>query len=91
MHSLPQFTFDLLKFCPHAVAPGLPLEQEVILTRLSTDESKAQEIEGFRFVPPLVRRLTSREGLGYRQVRERLLCPQSLPANSLSAAYVPFA
>src|SRR5262249_9216763 len=41
MSTLPQLLLDLLEFRPHAVASGLPVDQELTLTRFSADEGKA--------------------------------------------------
>jgi hypothetical protein len=37
---------------PHAVASGFPFDQELSPTACSTDEGKAEEVEGFRFSQP---------------------------------------
>jgi hypothetical protein len=52
MPPLSQFLQDFLEFRPHAVASGLPVEQEVALERLAADEGEPQEVEGFRFAEP---------------------------------------
>ena len=52
MPPLPQFSFNLLKFYPHTVASGLPLEQEITLARFSADKGEAKQAEGFRFAEP---------------------------------------
>jgi hypothetical protein len=49
---LSQFLLDFLEFRPHAVASGLPVEQEVALEGLAADEGESQEVEGFRFTEP---------------------------------------
>src|SRR5215471_20548573 len=48
VHPLTQFLLDLLELCPHAVAPGLPVNQEATTASFAANEGKAQEIEGFR-------------------------------------------
>src|ERR1700730_3842436 len=52
MSALSQFLLDFLELRPHAVASGLPMEQEVALERLATDEGEPQEVEGFRLAEP---------------------------------------
>jgi hypothetical protein len=52
MHSLPQFAFYLLELGRHAIASGLPLEEEVPSARFTAEEREAQEVEGFRFAEP---------------------------------------
>ena len=52
MSSPSQFLLDFLEFCPHAVASGFPMKQEVALERLAADEGEPQEVEGFRFAEP---------------------------------------
>src|ERR1700689_1706391 len=47
MSSLSQFLLDFLECRPHAVASGLPVEQEVALERLAADEG-----ERFRLAEP---------------------------------------
>ena len=37
---------------PHAVASGFPFDQELSPTARSTDEGKAEKVEGFRFSQP---------------------------------------
>src|SRR5215469_6994051 len=49
VHPALQLQLDVLKFRPHAVAPGLPLKQEAPLARCSANEREPQEREGFRF------------------------------------------
>jgi len=49
MHSPSQLLLDLPKFGSHAVAPGLPMNQELTTTRFATDEHKPEEVEGLRF------------------------------------------
>jgi hypothetical protein len=36
----------------HAVAPALPVDQELAVTGLAADEGEAQEVEGLRFAEP---------------------------------------
>ena len=48
VHPLTQFLLDLLELCPHAVAPGLPFDQEATPAGCSAYEGKTQEVEGFR-------------------------------------------
>jgi len=50
--ALPQLLFDGLQLRPHAVSPGFPLEEELAPTRLATDKSEAQEVEGLRLAEP---------------------------------------
>src|SRR5262249_26868836 len=52
VHPLSQLLLDLLEFCSHSVAPGLPLKEELASTRRAADKAKSQEIEGFRFANP---------------------------------------
>src|SRR4051812_40603941 len=47
-----QLFLDLLKPHPHAVAPGLPFEQEAPLAGSAADEGEAQEGEGLRLAEP---------------------------------------
>src|SRR5882757_9051602 len=50
--ALPQLLLDGLQLRPHAVAPGFPLAEELAPTRLATDKSEAQEVEGLRLAEP---------------------------------------
>ena len=60
MHAPSQLLLDLLELRPHAVAPGLPLEQEVARAGFAADEGEAQEVEGLRFAEPaLLARLSA--------------------------------
>ena len=52
VHTPSQFPFDLLEFRCHAIAPGLPMDQERASTCRAADQSKAQEVEGLRFAKP---------------------------------------
>ena len=52
VHPLTQFPTDFLELRPHAVTPGLPMNEEVALAGFSADEGESEEIEGFRFVEP---------------------------------------
>ena len=52
MHAPSQLLLDLPKLRPHAVAPGLPLDEELALAGLAADEGEAQEVEGLRFAEP---------------------------------------
>src|SRR6478735_4056277 len=52
VHTPSQFPFDLLEFRCHAIAPGLPMDQERSSTCRAADQSKAQEVEGLRFAKP---------------------------------------
>src|SRR5215471_20906048 len=54
MHPPAQLLLDRLEFRPHAVAPGLPFDQEAAPAGCSADEGEAQEVEGFRFAEPLL-------------------------------------
>src|SRR3982751_369083 len=47
-----QLFLDLPEPRPHAVAPGLPLEQEASLAGSAADEGEAQEGEGLRLAEP---------------------------------------
>ena len=62
--ALPQLLLDGLQLRPHAVAPGFPFEEELAPTRLATDKSEAQEVEGLRLAesaPLAVRRRMAAE------------------------------
>jgi hypothetical protein len=63
VHALSQFLFDRLELCPHAVAPGLPFDQEATPAGFAADEGEAQEVEGLRLCEPAafaaVRRVAS--------------------------------
>ena len=48
----PHLLLHVLKFRSQAVAPGLPLEQEFALARLSADEREPEELERLRFTDP---------------------------------------
>src|SRR6266436_6533037 len=52
VHSPPQLRFDLFELILHAVASGLPLDEEVSAARFATDKSEAQKVEGLRFAKP---------------------------------------
>jgi hypothetical protein len=52
MSPLSQFLLDLLKFCPHSVAPRLPAKQELALFRLAADKGEPQETESLRPTKP---------------------------------------
>jgi hypothetical protein len=52
VHSPPQLPFDLLELGPHAVASGLPFDQELTLAGFTANEGEAQKIEGLRFSEP---------------------------------------
>jgi hypothetical protein len=52
VHALSQFLFDRLELCPHAVAPGLPFDQEATPAGFAADEGEAQEVEGLRLCEP---------------------------------------
>jgi hypothetical protein len=43
MHLTPQFLFDLLESCSHAVAAALPPEEELAGRRCAADEGEAEE------------------------------------------------
>jgi len=53
VHPPPQLLLDRLELRPHAVAPGLPFDQEATRARCPADEGEAQEIEGLRFAQAL--------------------------------------
>ena len=40
VHPPPQFLLDLLELCPHAVAPALPVDQELAVTGLAADKGE---------------------------------------------------
>jgi hypothetical protein len=46
MPAPPRLLLDGWQLRPHAVAPGFPFEKELAPTRLATDKSEAQEVEG---------------------------------------------
>ena len=74
MHALPQFAFDLLELGHHAIATGLPLEEEVPAARCAAEERKAQEVEGFRFAEPAP-----------LSIGRPLLMPPGVPAERVAA------
>src|ERR687897_3268949 len=47
-----QLLLDLPELGSHAVAAGLPFDQEAAPTALAADEDEAQEVEGLRFAEP---------------------------------------
>ena len=78
----PHLLLHVLKFRSQAVAPGLPLEQEFALARLSADEREPEELERLRFTDPTllaVRRRKAAEldqaGLVRMQRQRKLLQP----------------
>jgi hypothetical protein len=52
MHTPPQFLFDGLQRCPHAISSGLPFDLEFTPASFVADEDEAQEGEGLRFAKP---------------------------------------
>src|SRR5207302_10825627 len=52
VHAPSQLLADCLQLRPHAVRPGLPLDQEATLARFAADEGEAEEVEGFRLAEP---------------------------------------
>src|SRR5712691_9595621 len=52
MHAPPQLLLDLLELGPHAVAPGVPFDLELVPACLAADEGEAQEVEGLRLAEP---------------------------------------
>ena len=52
MHTPPQFLFDGLQLCPHAIPSGLPFDLEFIPASFAADEDEAQEGEGLRLAKP---------------------------------------
>jgi hypothetical protein len=52
MHTPPQFLFDGLQLCPHAIPSGLPFDLEFTPASFAADEDEAQEGEGLRFAKP---------------------------------------
>jgi hypothetical protein len=54
MQSSSQFFLRFLEHCPQAVAPALPVDQELAGAGLA-DESEAQDREGFRLAEPAPR------------------------------------
>src|SRR5271165_4588854 len=52
VHAPSQFLLDGLQLRPHAVASGLPLDEELARPRLAADEGEAQEVEGLRLAEP---------------------------------------
>ena len=48
VHSPSQFLLDVPEFRFHAVAPGLPMNEEFALATFA-DEGEPEEVEGFRF------------------------------------------
>src|SRR5580704_7197399 len=61
VHAPSQFLFDGFQFRPHAVAPGLPLDEELAPARLAADEGEAQEVEGLRLAEPALLAVRRRE------------------------------
>src|SRR5205814_6795672 len=55
VHSLSHFPLDLLELRRHAVASGLPFDDEFSPAGLTADEGETQEIEGLRFAEPTLR------------------------------------
>lgn len=65
VHSPSQFLLDPPEFCFHAVAPGLPVNQEFSLAAFAANEGEPEEVEDFRFSEPAPR------ALGRRKAAER--------------------
>src|SRR5712671_4547743 len=61
VHSPSQLLLDLLEFRFHAVAPGLPMNEEFAPATFAADEGEPEEVEGFRFAEPALRTLSRRE------------------------------
>src|SRR5436309_15189689 len=52
VHTPSHFLLDRPQLRPHAVAPGLPFEQEFTPAGFAANEGEAQEVEGLRFAEP---------------------------------------
>src|ERR1039457_42871 len=50
MHPSSQFILYPLERAPHAIAPGLPVNQEVPAARFSADQDESQEGKGLRII-----------------------------------------
>src|SRR6202048_3826447 len=63
VHAPPHLLADRLELRSHAVAPGLPFDQEATPARFTADEDEAEEVEGFRLAEPaplaVLRRIAS--------------------------------
>src|SRR6202023_1141166 len=55
MHAPPHLLADRLELRSHAVAPGLPFDQEATPARFTADEDEAEEVEGFRLAERIMR------------------------------------
>jgi hypothetical protein len=83
MPSPPQPLLDLLELRLHAVAPGLPLDEEAAGTRLAAEHGEAQEVEGLRLAEPAPRapgrsEAAEREQAGLVRMQRQRELPQSL-------------
>src|SRR5947199_2683573 len=52
VHTPSHVLLDHPQLRPHAVAPGLPFEQEFAPAGFAADEGEAQEVEGLRLAEP---------------------------------------
>jgi hypothetical protein len=52
VHAPSHLLFDRSQLRPHAVAPGLPFEQEGTPAGFATDEGEAQKAKALRFAKP---------------------------------------
>ena len=58
VHTPSHVLLDHPQLRPHAVAPGLPFEQEFAPAGFAADEGEAQEVEGLRLAEPALSVLT---------------------------------